>query len=444
MKLISKYILLVALLLTMNSCEDFFGDVNADPNRPLDVPVNVQLPATQVEIADLTGGGFSRFASVMSQQTEGVARQWASINNYSSFNSATLNTAWGNMYANILIELDVMTRSAETNGYNHYAGIGKILTAYSLMMGSDVWGDMPFTQGLQGTDVLQPVFDSQESIYGVITANLTDSKRLLGLDAGGLAPGADDLIYGGDASLWAKAASSLLARAYLHLSGRDASNYGNALNELGTAISSASENLTLNFTTAETNAHQWHRFNRDRTGDIEFHPTMAGIMMNLNDTVRMNMFSPTFVVGHPYMVPDYGQALISFRELKFLQAECLMQSGGSGADIHAAYMAGIQASFEHLGIDATGSAYTDYVGQSSVDPGVGNVTMDHIMIQKYIGLYVQPEVFNDIRRTGIPALNPTSGSAVPVRFPYGEDELLFNGDNVPNVSVFTDRVWWNQ
>jgi len=86
----------------------------------------------------------------------------------------------------------------------------------------------------------------------------------------------------------------------------------------------------------------------------------------------------------------------------------------------------------------------DYLSSPAVDPGDGNLTLQHIIMQKYIALYADPEVFSDWRRTGIPQLTPNVGNEVPRRLPYAENEILSN-ENTPspaNVNIFT-RVWWD-
>jgi len=95
-----------------------------------------------------------------------------------------------------------------------------------------------------------------------------------------------------------------------------------------------------------------------------------------------------------------------------------------------------------VGLGAT--EYSTYVAQAGIDPGVGNLTMDHIMTQKYIGLFVQPEAFSDWRRTGIPSLTPVAGSEVPRRWYYPENEYLFNS-NAParDDQILFQRVDWD-
>ena len=55
--------------------------------------------------------------------------------------------------------------------------------------------------------------------------------------------------------------------------------------------------------------------------------------------------------------------------------------------------------------------------------------MNKIMTQKYIAMFAQPETWSDWRRTGIPALTPTSGSAVPTNWDYAQNSYFFNSNS---------------
>ncbi|WP_369828570.1 SusD/RagB family nutrient-binding outer membrane lipoprotein [Aquimarina sp. MAR_2010_214] len=136
---------------------------------------------------------------------------------------------------------------------------------------------------------------------------------------------------------------------------------------------------------------------------------------------------------------------MSYREIKFIEVECLSRTGGSDAAISTAYLAGIEAPFEE--VDLTSTQYNSYIGNAAVNPGVGSIALDpHIYTQKYIELFAQPEVYNDYRRTGFPNLTPTSGTQVPIRWNYSSNELLFN-TNTPGPSeadLFKPKVDWDQ
>ncbi len=439
---------LVVLALGLTSCENYFGDINENPNRPIDVSVDVILPVVQLEIAQIYGGDFSRFSAIATQQAEGVARQWSSINNYSGYTPAAFNTAWVNTYANIFNEATILKNKAIESELNHYEGVIDILIAYHLMNATDVWGDIPFSNTLQGIDNIGdnfPTFDSQESLYNTIFALLDNAIAKLSGDAGTIPLEPDNDLYydipdGGTyddyVAIWVKVAHAIKARGYLHLGLVDNANYGRALASAAQAFTSANEDMTLDYPGGGTSAAGWYIFNRDRTGDIEFHPTYRDIMTNTGDADRLALLDQTFDPSHPFLVANYNQPLITFRELKFLEAEALMMSGGSDADIHAAWTAGVNAAFTFFG---TGDP-TAFLAAN--DPGVGNITMNDIMVQKAIALYGTLEPYNDWRRTGMPALTPNDGIAIPSRFMYGNDEITFN----PNVPTLTrnDKVWWDQ
>ncbi len=429
----------LSFLVAFSSCEDYFGDINVNPNAPVDVTPAVLLPSIQARIGITLGGDFSRFASIMTQQCEGVARQWSSINNYSFIIPANFNTVWRtNTYAGTLTDLNTLKEKATDGGYDQYSGVANTLLAYTWMTATDVWGDMPYTEAFQGTDELQPGFDSQEFIYGQIFALLDAADAGLAGADGGLAVGSEDLVFGGDIAKWQKFAKAVRAKASLHLAEVDANKYyGDALSAAQAAMESADDDAFLAFGAGPTESAPWYQFNRDRTGDIQIGTKIDEITASLNDP-RGDLYRPNYndFDTHPFLVADQNWPFATYTEMKFIEAEALLQTGGSAADIHAAFIEAVTSDFASLGID--GSTYIP-----TIDPGEGNVTLEDIIIQKYIALHKELEVFNDWRRTGIPTLTPNSGQFVPIRFPYAETEILYN-DNTPNVDIFQDPVWWDR
>ena len=335
----------------------------------------------------------------------------------------------------MIVEVNSMIADASEDGYNHYAGVGQIQKAAALLDMTDWWGNIPYTTAATGIDELNPTFDSQESIYTEVFNLLASGSSLLAGSDGGFAVGNDDVIYGGDTSKWIKAASAIKARAHLHLG-----QYAEALAAAKASFTSQDDSMTYTFGT--TQQAGWWRFNDGRTGDIEFHPFLRGLMTDLNDTDRLAVWDQTFITSHPYMLPNYEQAYISYREIQFIIAECLKRTGGSAAEMETAYLNGIKASFLETGL--TEAEYDTYVAQAAVNPGGASLDLeDHILTQKYIGLFIQPEVFNDLRRNDFPDLVPTSGSQIPVRWNYSGDEILFNPNVPTGTTLFTPRNSWD-
>ncbi len=444
MKLIYKIVFVISFLLITQSCEEIVGgDINRDPNNPTSVPVTAQFPAFGIALADEYGGNFSRFNCMISQQVEGVARQWSSFNQYTGFTPNRFDTAWNNVYENVLNELHIARATATEQGFSHYVGIVDIMEAFTLMMATDVWDDMPYSEALKGIENINPSFDSQQSIYDVAYSLIESGISKLSGPSGGVSPGSEDVFFGGDTDAWIKAAHAIKARGMLHFG-----QYAAAMGEASQSFSSAADNMAFQYPDANA-AGPWYRFNDGRTGDIEFHPTMRKIMTDRGDLDRLGVVDVVFVTdasytaSHPFIRPDYLQEMITYREMQFLIAEADLRTGGSQVG-YDAYLNGIKASFERYGLGD--AEYDAYVAQASINPGVGSLTMDHVMTEKYIGMFLQPEVFSDFRRTGIPALTPVSGTAVMVRWPIPQTETLFNS-NAPaagTIDVFTDKVGWNR
>ncbi len=425
MKIKSAPLMVLALLAL--SCEDFIGgDLNADPNKPLDVPITGQLGQVQIQLADVYGGSFSRFNCMFVQQVEGVERQWSSFNSY-GIAPTRFDAAWEDLYENVFIELKTIKSVSEENGYNHYLGVAKVLEATALMMATDVWGDIPYTEAIQGADNFNPIYDDQTAVlYPMVNTLLTEALTLFAGTSGPIVPGSEDLYYGGTIDNWEKAANGLLARYYLHLG-----DYNMALSRAQQSFTSRADNMGYQYG-ADPASAPWYRFNNGREGDIEFHPTMKGIMEGLNDTTRLSVMDHIFTINgdtpHPYFIAAQKQDLITYREVQFIIAESEFNLSGNSSVAQTAYLNGIEASFQELGFDAAGSEYTAYVGQASVDP-VSGFDLDRIMTQKYIAMFAQPETWSDWRRTGIPALSPVSGTAIPTNWDYSLNSYLFNSNS---------------
>ena len=436
MKKTQNFIKTVLCIIVFSSCESFIADdINLDPNNPGSVTLNAVLPSIEVRMMDWYGGQTSRVNSMFAQQTEGVARQWSSFNDYSGLTPVRFNTVWDIYYEDILIEVNSLITDATTDGYNHYAGIGQIIKAAAMMSATDWWGDIPNSKAALGIDEINPTFDAQAGIYSEIFSLLDSGISLLKGGDGGYTVGGDDVIYGGNPSAWIKAANALKARGYLHLG-----QYSDALSSARSSFASRADNMSYKFSI--TQQAGWWRFNDGRTGDIEFHPFLRNMMTNLNDTDRLAVWDQTFITSHPYLKGDYSQDYISYREIQFIIAECLKRSSGSDSDIETAYLNGIKASFSDS--ELTDAQYNTYVGQLAINPGGSNLDLkNHILTQKYIGLFVQPEVFNDLRRNDFPVLTPTSGSSIPVRWNYSGDELLFNSNTPAGSTLFSPKNSWD-
>lgn len=167
-------------------------------------------------------------------------------------------------------------------------------------------------------------------------------------------------------------------------------------------------------------------------------------MNGLDDTLRLEKLDVTFNQDHPYLVANFKEDLISYRETQFIIAEADFRINLGGTSIeYDAMLNGIRVAFFKFGLGET--EYLSFINSGAI-PSVSNLTLEDIMIQKHIAMFLQPESYSDYRRTGFPSLFPVSGSNITVRWNYVADEYQFNSSAraESTVNIYEDRVGWNQ
>ena len=444
-----KYIFLVVAVGFFTSCEDYFsGDFsNEDPDNPLTVTPNVILPQVQLRLTYTLGGDFARYVGIYTQHVTGVSRQFAVIGAYGIVPS-DVSTMWSNIYTGTMQSNRLLLKDAEELGNNYYAGISLALEAYAMLISTDVWGDIAYSDAFKFDEnggLYTPTFDGQEAVYTQIFDVIDRARGYFAGDGGGNTPGIDDLVYGGDAGQWTKFLNVLEARARLHLAERNSNAYAEALAALDKGgFESNADNGGVAYGNAATENAPWFQYIEQRD-DCEIGTAYKEMLGALNDP-RDATYGWPHDNDHPIWTKDQTVDMLTYAEAKFIEAEAaLMTQNASRA--YAAYLEGIRASMEMAttaDYDVIGG-YDNYIAQANIGVGEGNLTLEDIITQKWIALYTDPEVFSDWRRTGFPELTPVNGSQIPRRLPYAETELLSNPDNVPStteVDIFTP-VWWD-
>ncbi|MEL7064188.1 MAG: SusD/RagB family nutrient-binding outer membrane lipoprotein, partial [Bacteroidota bacterium] len=241
---------------------------------------------------------------------------------------------------------------------------------------------------------------------------------------------------------WIQFANFIEARANLHWSKTGGtSSLDAAISALGGSFTANAEGAYFPFSTAPTETAPWYQYNEQRR-DIAIGDSYVDLMNSLNDP-RVAIYGAVLDNDHPLFIRARNYPLGTYKEVQFMLAEANFQKGEQAA-AYTAYINAITADFQELeGLGLLTSADLDtYIGQAEVDPGEANLTLEDIMTQKYIAMFADPEVFVDWRRTGIPALTPNSGTQVPRRLPYPEQEILFNSNTPTQLTIF-DRVTWD-
>jgi hypothetical protein len=313
---------------------------------------------------------------------------------------------------------------------------------------TDHFGDIPYSEALQGAVALKPKFDSQESIYAAIATLLQEGSAELDLPSS-VQPGSDDLIHNGDLAKWKATAAALGARYLNHLSKKSGYNAASVIAAADLALA-VGANTEIPFQSAAQNQNPWYQFTVvDRDGYLSQHGTMFNMMRASNDP-RVSAYRSA---DSAYM-PFYGAAtaklpIITDYELMFIKAEAQYRAGLT-TDARSSLEAAVAANMAYVGVSATDAAA--YVAAMP-----SSTTLELIMNEKYVAMYTHVESWTEWRRTGFPALSAPSGanlSEVPRRMPYPEGEYLYNANNVPMPIGATPaekfgvaetyRLWWDK
>ncbi|MEP6747966.1 MAG: SusD/RagB family nutrient-binding outer membrane lipoprotein [Bacteroidota bacterium] len=441
-------IVLISMVAGSSCKKTFFTKANIDPNapEPSSIVPSVLLSTVEGSLGYTQGGDFSRYTSLITQQTKGISRQAEGYYQY-TFTSVDFDSPWGNFYTSVLENNKILMQLADSKGDNAYGGISRILMAYSIQLGVDCWGSIPYSDAFKGSTNLQPKYDTDKALYDTINNLLNTAVTQLGAGKGPDAPGSEDVIFGGSTTKWIKFAHAIKARLLMHQSKGNAAMATSALSEIGLSFSSNSDNAVYMFGSTETSANPWYQFNEQRA-DIGFDVSPLGVKMLADGDPRFDIYTDTSYndVNGVGMGPYYGNInspveFITYDEMLFAKAEATITSGGTIAAAQTIYQAAITANMQKLGVAAADIA--TYITANGTLPATATAAIAQIAAEEYVALYLNPEAFTAWRRTASPALTPVTGTNIPRRFLYPQTEYSYNKANVAASTLFAPKVFWD-
>ncbi|HLK98586.1 MAG TPA: SusD/RagB family nutrient-binding outer membrane lipoprotein [Hymenobacter sp.] len=473
-KLVFRSLTVAALMLTGTSCNDYF-EVNTSPNLAASAPANLLLTSAQARLGFNMGGEVGRYTLLFAQQIASQnGRQTEAWDAY-NLQSTEVNTLFREaLYAGVLADLEEILKKDPQVTHPAFFGIAKAMKAYSYSVATDLWGDVPFTEALQGTANTQPKPDNSRDIYTALLTLLDEAVADLGKTSSLAAPGVSDYIYGGNAPRWIRMANTLKLRLYLHMLNANAvtpevvNTFVRGLDANTTTgfMTGVADDFQQRFETTANRQNPTHQFILTRTDDIATSATLVNLMNSKADPRRVVYFTPapftpallttpTSTTGgyvglangtggnqvrntlsrlHTYVRgnlttpvaslpagPQLGVTqlaydgtapvqMLTFAEYNFIRAELALRYGGPG-NAQEFFQRGITASFTDAGLGAQAAAYVARMGTLT---GTPDQQLQQLIEEKYIANFMVPlEPWNDWRRTGYPALLRIPAGANP-------------------------------
>ncbi len=211
-----KIFLLAAMLVGGAGCKDFL-DINRDPNNPSEPNIRYMLPGIESSLGDIFTWDFGSVGYATAVFTDQLSTRQPEYDNYGITGSSyAITNYWDTYYTGVLQDIDLLINLAKDSKNPHYAGVAKVLKAYTFSTIVDLWGDVPYSEA-NVTGNLNPKFDKDQDIYTslftLIDSALVDMQND-GEDLNSLSPASDDLIYSGDMDSWIKMANTLKLKLY--------------------------------------------------------------------------------------------------------------------------------------------------------------------------------------------------------------------------------------
>jgi len=216
MKKLLSYIVPVLLLFTA-SCDKGLESLNKNETSPLAVDpallLNQAIINTSYPVKTLVFD-----MGIVQQIVSPNGGVLAGANFNQDSRDITTPPVWAAYYQGVIknTHLAIYYTKDDPTRSNLY-NMARIWQAYTFMILTDEYGDIPYTDAGAGFTERNPLpkYDSQEEIYPRIMQELTQAAAAL--DAGGVIENSD-LLYAGNIDKWKKFAYSLLLRAGMRLS----------------------------------------------------------------------------------------------------------------------------------------------------------------------------------------------------------------------------------
>jgi hypothetical protein len=480
MKKYLQYGLLI-LLVQMMACTKDFETINTNPTTPADVQPDLLLRKVLYDYAEQMA--FEGFVA------GNLLGQYFTAIDFNLFDRHSLTEPqyggkpWNFLYENLRDNEILLAKSKANPTFAVYEAPALIYKAYATMALTDLYGDVPYSEALQGKNgIVTPKYDAQRDIYlgpGGIIANLDRGIAAINAYQGAIRL-QGDIIYSGDLTKWRKLANTLKFKALLRISAQE--NVATELEKIvadGNFIKTPADNANYAFTQSPPNNF---RMSTAKTGDynlfvmsetidsvltrlddprktVYFRPTASNPnvykgLLNGPDASRLSITASNYSLTGRIFREDAGKLkahFITSAEMHFLLAEAAEKGLISGVAA-TYYETGIRQSFEYWGVTLP----ADYLQRGAVVyKAPGNQAMDQIITQKWLHNIMNGyEGWIEYRRTGFPAFKTIAASLnqnlIPVRMPYPTSEDALNNANFRLASDKTNKnsvnapVWWDK
>ncbi len=488
MKKIFNYSLLGVLLMFTTSCDKEFDELNTSKTGAISIEPVFQLNNAIINTS--FPGGTLIYEIGIVQQIISPNSGVLTGANYNQDNRGSTQELWQRYYRNVIRNTrDIINRTESLPDRSNLLNMTRILQAYAFMVLTDTYGDIPYAQGGGGyiDQVFFPDYDAQETIYPKIIQELSEASA--GLSASSRIETAD-ILYGGNVDKWKKFGYSLMLRAGMRLSKRDAGRAQQVVSEAfkGGVIISNLDNTVMrhdnnylnpigntlnateaaNFYLAEPFVDYLKNTNDPRLASIAVR--YKGAKSGPEQIPAIATFNPDNQIGMP-MGNDNGsiiavaasKGLASFYDFSQVDRRRMVKTTApmffvtasqtqlllaearqrgwitTGTTAAEFYNNGVRSHMEQLAVyDPASTVPATSINDYLINNPFSEATaLEQINTQYWVASFLNgPEAFANFRRSGFPDLNPNPFPGKDItgdfirRLTYPNSEISVNTENV--------------
>ena len=213
---------------TMNSCEEWL-DVNTSPDQPTSVTCDVVLPAllfySTQNVYDCAEYGIY-IAQSLTTTGKASTSSYPYKNGWGGWLTANRHPQWRRCYIDVGVNSTYLIEDAEKKNARNYILIAKTLRLHSLLLTTDLFGDIPVRETFAYAASVEdragsPKYDHQSYVYQYIQSELEDLIELyedpewINCPTNGVIDVKQDRMFAGDLGKWRAFTKALYARVML-------------------------------------------------------------------------------------------------------------------------------------------------------------------------------------------------------------------------------------
>jgi hypothetical protein len=476
---ISKYIKFIAVVMLFAACSKNMTDLNVNQKAPANVPGETLFSNGELSLANALAT-----PNVNSGIFELIVQYWAETtypqeSQYDLGNRDIPLNWWNTLYRDVIQDFNqsiILMRQQQQDptllpedqaAYVNKIAIAKIMRAYSFSILVNTFGDIPYTEALQGRVNTTPKYDNQQDVYYALLDTINQSIQEMDLSAGSF--GNADLIYGGDINAWYKFANSIKLKLGIIIADVDPQrSQTEVVSAAPNVFTSNDDNALLRYTTTPPNVNPiWTNLVQSNRNDFVAANTLVDTMNAHKDPRREFYFTTVdgeYIGGvygagnsfsnysHPsdkVEAADFPGIIMDYAEVQFFLAEAAARGFNVSGTAQQHYNSGVTASIEFWG--GSSNDAQEYLSQGINQYDASNWRKS-IGVQAWINYYTRGfDAWVYQRHLDYPQLQapPSAVSEYPVRYTYPSTEINLNQANYEAASSsiggdeVTTHLFWD-